>query len=135
MSIDATAASATRRAWHTLRAPGADVRVSGRRYRPAYLADVVLQRLSDGRRLVVVRSGDRLPAHVRQRQERWPVSFGVVEPRRVEGRRVLSWGYEGSGAYGTARDAAECLVVQRVEGPGSRQRFSIEKSRRRSAGR
>lgn len=116
-------------------ASGADMRVSGRRYRPTYLADVVLQRLSDARRLVVVRSGDRLPAHFRERQERWPVSFGVVERRRVEGRRVLSWGYEGSGAYGTAREAAECLVVQRVEGSAARQRFSIERSRRRAAGR
>jgi hypothetical protein len=63
------------------------------------------------------------------------VSFAVVEPRRVEGRRVLSWGYEGSGAYWTAREAAECLVVQGVEGGAARQRFSIERNRRRWASR
>jgi hypothetical protein len=51
-------------------APVAEIRRSRRGYRPAYLADVVLQRLRDGRRLVVVRSGDRLPAHFRDRQER-----------------------------------------------------------------
>lgn len=61
------------------------------------------------------------------------MTVGVVEPRAVEGRRVLSWGYEGSGAYWTAKDAAECLVVQRVEGGGARQRFNIEKARRREA--
>lgn len=59
------------------------------------------------------------------------MTVGVVEPRVVEGRRVLSWGYEGSGAYSTARDAAECLVVQRVEGGAARQRFSVERARRR----
>lgn len=106
---------------------------AGRRYRPAYLADVLLHRLPDGRRAVVVRCGDRLPAHVQERQEAWPVTFGVIEPRAVEGRRVLSWGYAGSGAYWTAREAAESLVVQRAEGAQARQRFSIERSRRRRA--
>jgi hypothetical protein len=63
------------------------------------------------------------------------VSFGVVEPRRVEGRRVLSWGYGGSGAYWTASKAAESVVVQQVEGGAARQRFSIERNRRRRASR
>lgn len=44
------------------------------------------------------------------------------------GERGVVWGYDGSGAYRTARDAADSLAVYRIDGPGARQRFDVARA-------
>lgn len=110
--------------------------MSGRGYRPEILAHVRLRRAGDGRWAVVLdAAGRRMLAPHRaarfadgQPTGRGDVTVGFVEARH--GRDgTTAWGFDGSGAYVTAREAGDSLAVQELVG-GARARHAFDVARR-----
>lgn len=124
------------------------------RYRPPYLAHVRVRRWVGGtwRVLLAPEGRPHVPQLFLHRVARGntdlppdaDIDLGLVAPRAVDdtgpGRpRVTAWGSNrhghpddgGSGAYATRREAAESCAVEAIEGHAARQRFNVERARRR----
>lgn len=108
-----------------------------RRYRPPHLRNVRVRRGGDGHwGVILLRDAwSTVPRHI---QERWPdvtqdLVLGELETRQGSGSSLgrSVYGYEGSGAYRSPREAGESLAVGRIDGPAARQRFDVERSSRR----